>query len=147
MAAKQKRTAAMKSKQLVNSLNPKDGLWVELETNKGEDHIDGGVKLTCSYRGLLSVSDFKRLLKHSSDTSFVKLERVYWIDGRVMEEGQLRISPVRFGHDYIYRNFLGPLFLRINQIVAIAPIDGKEDMKWMKMSVCAEPSVDRKKRK
>jgi hypothetical protein len=134
----------MNNKRLGNSLKPKDGLWVELETNKGEDHIDGGIKLTCSYRGLLSFSDFKRLLKHSSDTSFVKLEQVYWIDSPVVENGQLRISPVRFGHDYIYRHFLGPLFLRINQIVAVAPIDGEKDREWVEASICAEKPAGQK---
>jgi hypothetical protein len=125
----------MKDKKLINSLNPKDGIWVEVETNKGEDHYHEGVKLTCSYRGLLSISDFNRILDHSADSAFVKLERVYWIDDRKWEGKQLRIIPVRFGHDYLYKNFFGPIFLRINQIVAIAPIDGQKDMRWIEKAV------------
>jgi len=121
----------------------KNGVWVEVETNKGEDHYHEGMKLTCSYRGLLSLSDFNRILDHSADSAFVKLERVYWIDDQRWEGKQLRITPVRFGHEHIYKNFLGPIFLRINQIVAVAPIDGKKDMKWMESSITAKKTARR----
>jgi len=106
-------------------------LWVELETNKGEDHYHEGVKLTCSYRGLLSVAHFNRILDHPSDSGFIKLERVYWIDSHSWSGEKLNINPIRFGHDSIYKNFLGAIFLRINQIVAIAPINGEKDIKWI----------------
>jgi hypothetical protein len=117
----------MKDKKLTNSLNPKEGIWVELETNKGEDHYHEGVKLTCSYRGILSHSDFDRILDHSSDSTFIKLERVYWIENRKWNGERLNITPIRFGHENVYKNFLGPIFLRINQIVALAPIDGAKE--------------------
>jgi hypothetical protein len=122
----------MKDKRLANNLTLKDGLCVELETNKGENHYHEGVKLTCSYRGLLSMADFNRIIDNPSDTGFVKLERVYWIDEEELDGKKFNIWPVRFGHDDDYKNFLGPLFLRINQVVAIAPIDGEKDMKWIK---------------
>jgi|GEM_PF-2285703 len=118
-----------------NSLDQKDGIWLEIETNKGEDHYHEGVKLTCSYRGLLSIADFNHIRAHPSDTSFVKLERVYWIDGSAWNGKEFCITPVRFGHETLYRNFNGPLLLRINQIVAMAPIDGKKDMEWMESSI------------
>jgi hypothetical protein len=132
--------------RLINSVNPRDGIWVEVETNKGEDHYHEGVKLTCSYRGLFSISDFNRILDHSADSAFVKLERVFWIDERRWEGRQLRITPIRFGHDGVYKNFLGPLFLRISQIVALAPIDGEKDLKWMEASITARRSAKSKKK-
>lgn len=137
----------MKDKKLTNALNPQDGIWVEIETNKGEDHFHEGIKLTCSYRGLLSASDFNRILDHSADSAFIKLERVYWIDDRKWEGKQLHITPVRFGCDHIYKNFLGPIFLRINQIVAIAPIDGEKDMKWMESSIAATKTAKHKSKR
>lgn len=132
---------------LTNIINPKDGVWMELETNKGEDHYHEGVKLTCSYRGLMSIPDFNRIIDDPSSVGFVKLERVYWIDGSDRIGKKLIIRPVRFGHDHIYRHFLGSIFLRINQIVAIAPIDGNKEVKWIEKAASIQDKNEARSRK
>lgn len=106
-------------------------LWVEVETNKGTVHAVHGTKFTYSYRGSIEERDFQFLLNESESKRFIKLENVYWIDRDEWIGGELVISPVRFGRDYLYKNFLGPLYLRACDIVSIAPIDGDEDREWM----------------
>jgi hypothetical protein len=133
----------MPNENLTNNLNFKEAVWVELETNKGEDHYHDEVKLSCSYRGMISLSDFNRILDNPSDPGFVKLERVYWIENVERRGKKINIYPIRFGYDYIYRNFLGSIFLRINQIVALSPIDGKKENRWIEKAFL--PSKEKKK--
>ncbi len=107
------------------------GTWVELEINKGVMDVNEGIRYTWSYRGLLEEQQHDRLMESASEGNFIRLDHVYWIDAKRHEDGVLNIHPVRFGKDYIYRNFLGSIFVRASDVVSVIYIDGKKDVEWI----------------
>ncbi len=107
------------------------GVWVELEINKGVVDANEGIRYTWSYRGLLDDQQHRRLMDSPDDCAFLRLDHVYWIDAKRYEVGWLNIHPVRFGKDYLYRNFLGSLFIRACDVVSVSYIDGKKDVEWI----------------
>lgn len=106
-------------------------VWVEIETNKGAVHVFEGVQFTCSYRGRIDEHEFNAILEAPESKRFVRLDDVYWIDHDEWVNGELVIWPVRYGRDYLYKHLRGAKYLRVCDIVAMAPIDGDEDREWM----------------
>ncbi len=107
------------------------GVWVQIELNKGVIDVNEGLRYTWSYRGLLDDQQHKRLMDSPDEHGFIRLDHVYWIDAKRHEDGELKIHPVRFGKDYLYRNFLGPLFIRACDVVSVIYLDGKKDLAWI----------------
>jgi hypothetical protein len=109
----------------------KSGVWIQIEINKGVIDLHEGIRYTWSYRGLLDDQQYKKLVDNPDDRGFIRLDHVYWIDIKKHEDGELKIHPVRFGKDYIYRNFLGPLFIRACDVVSVIYLNGKKDLAWI----------------
>ena len=109
----------------------KRGVWIELEINKGVLDVNEGIRYTWFYRGLLDNQQHSKLIDNPDDRSFIRMDHVYWIDAKRHESDGLKIYPVRFGKDYLYRNFLGSLFVRACDVVSLSYIDGKKDVEWI----------------
>ena len=106
----------------------KPGVWVELEINKG---VVDGVLFTWPYRGLLAEDQHRMLMESPDSRAFLRLDHVYWIDAKKQKAADLDIYPVRFGKDYLFRNFHGPFFFRACDVVSLCHIDGKKDLAWI----------------
>ncbi len=121
----------MKASHSSKKAEKKHDVWVEIEINKGVVDLHEGIRYTWSYRGLLDDLQHKRLVNSPDDRGFLRLDNVYWIDAKGHEAGDLKIHPVRFGRDYIYRNFFGPLFVRACDVVSVSYLDGEKDVEWI----------------
>lgn len=121
----------MKTSRPSKMTGQKSDFWIQIEINKGVIDLHEGIRYTWSYRGLLDGQQHKRLIDNPDDHAFIRLDHVYWIDAKRHEDGELKIHPVRFGRDYLYRNFLGSLFVRACDVVSVIYLDGKKDLAWI----------------
>ncbi len=98
-------------------------LWIKIETNKGTPEIS-------SYRGKIRRSIFKALINNKLATGFIKLSNVYWTSVEWNENTETSEEHLtRYGKPGEYATFTGDLYLRVEHIDAVSPLDGPKDLR------------------
>lgn len=104
----------------------KEKIWVQIETNKGTNHV-------CHYRGLMLLDDLDKWVAGKLKAKCILLEQCYWVEQEDLvqnESGDEYLMPFYriVGHDIgQYYNFSGDIFLVAEHIVVIYKLkDGSE---------------------
>lgn len=96
-------------------------IWVKIETTKGNDDV-------WSFKGTLERAVFANIVSNQLTTGYIKLSDVYWTINRYDNKGD------SIGEDlYQYGKgelsvYHGELYLKIDHLVSIAPINGEEEI-------------------
>ena len=96
-------------------------LWVRIETTKSNDDI-------WSIKGQILKAIFDGMVSNQLTTGYFKLSKVYWIAATYDEEGnELEEKLYQYGQDKL-EAYHGDLYLKIEHLVSIAPIDAEREL-------------------
>ena len=96
-------------------------IWVRIETTKSNNDI-------WAFKGQISKEVFEGVVCNKLTSGYFKLEKVYWITTQYDDDGnELAEKLYRYGQDKL-KAFAGHLYLRIEHLVSIAPIDGELEL-------------------
>lgn len=99
----------------------KDLLWVKIETTKGTDD-------TWCFKGQIEKTVFNRIVSNKLSQGYFKLDNVYWIINQYDDDSNSQEDILyQYGKDKLDA-YNGELFLRIEHLVSIAPIDGEKEL-------------------
>ncbi|TVZ37323.1 hypothetical protein P886_1664 [Alteromonadaceae bacterium 2753L.S.0a.02] len=100
-------------------------IWVQIETTKANDSV-------WSFKGEMSQRDFKAITDNRRSNGYFKLDKVYWISSSYDDCGNEKGGTLyQYGQENL-RAFRGELYLRIEHLVSIAPIDAELDLESFK---------------
>ncbi len=96
-------------------------VWVKIETTKSSDDI-------WTFKGQILKAVFEGIISNQLKQGYFKLENVYWIITEYDDYGEEKGRNLRqYGKgklDALY----GDLYLKIEQLVSLAPIDGEAEL-------------------
>lgn len=99
-----------------------DLVWVKIETTKGT--TDG----TWSLKGRILKAIFDAIISNQLLSGYFKLDDVYWVSMEYDDFGNEQGEKLyRYGLDKL-KAYQGDLFLKIEHLVSIAPIDGELEL-------------------
>lgn len=105
--------------------------WYEIETHKGSRQV-------VNYRGQCDAGVVERIVSGELSKGWLRMDTVYWAEEHWDDQQQFHQIVVRkYGRDGAYKNFDGTLYVRIEDLVSIAPLkradrdeDFNEDPGW-----------------
>jgi len=96
-------------------------VWVKVETTKATDDV-------WSFSGKMLKAVFEGIINNQLTSGYFKLDKVYWVlntyDDNGNEDGE---KLYQYGKDKLKAN-KGELFLKVEHVVSIAPIDGEMEL-------------------
>lgn len=95
--------------------------WVKIETTKSNDEI-------WSLKGLISEEIFKGIISNELESGYFKLDQVYWLSPKYDDYGNEQDEELyQYGKGKL-KAYKGSLYLKIEHLVSIAPIDGEQEL-------------------
>jgi len=99
----------------------KEMIWVRIETTKGNEDI-------WSLKGQIECSVFDAIVNNCQATGYFKLSKVYWINTAYDDYGNAKGEKLyEYGKGKLAA-YHGDLYLRVEHVVSIAPIDGESEL-------------------
>ena len=96
-------------------------IWVKIETTKGNDDV-------WSFKGQLLKAVFDGIVSNQLTSGYFKLDKVYWITTSYSDDGEdLGENLYQYGKEK-FKAYNGDLFLKIEHLVSIAPINGEMEL-------------------
>lgn len=97
-------------------------IWVKVETTKATDDI-------WSFKGQLPSTVFDAILSNQLTRGFIKLDKVYWINTKYDDYGnEDGLELCEYGEKGRLEAYRGDLFLKVEHLVSIAPLDREIDV-------------------
>ncbi len=100
-------------------------IWVKIETTKANDNV-------WSFKGQMLNGVFEGIVSNQLTLGYFKLDKVYWImqdyDDSDNQKGE---KLYQYGKDKL-KAYKGNLYLKIEHLVSIAPIDGEMELSEFK---------------
>lgn len=92
-------------------------IWVEIETTKSTDEV-------WTFKGQMQKVVFDGIVSNRLASGYLKLDKVYWIAGSYDENGN-RVGDKLFeyGEGNKLKAYRGDMYLKIENLVSISPID------------------------
>lgn len=98
-----------------------DLVWIKIETTKSNDDV-------WSFKGQVLKAVFESIVSNQLTTGYFKLDKVYWVSANYDDEGNRKgESLYQYGKDKL-KTHKGELYLKIEHLVSIAPIDGEMEL-------------------
>ncbi|WP_018415654.1 hypothetical protein [Teredinibacter turnerae] len=96
-------------------------IWVKIETTKGNDDV-------WSFKGLMWQRDFEKITSNEQRDGYFQLNKVYWISTIYDDSGNSEEEKLyQYGKGKL-EAFRGDLYLKVEHLVSIAPIDGASEL-------------------
>ncbi len=96
-------------------------IWVKVETTKANDDV-------WWYKGQILKGVFEGIVSNHLATGYFKLDKVYWISQKYDDYGKHKGETLfQYGKDTL-KVYEGALYLKIEHLVSIAPIDGEMEL-------------------
>lgn len=98
-----------------------DLVWVKIETTKSNDDV-------WSLKGQILKAVLEGMVSNQLTIGYFKLAKVYWISNKYDEDGNKQGEQLcQYGKDKL-KALKGDLYLRIEHVVSIAPLDGEMEL-------------------
>ncbi len=96
-------------------------IWVKIETTKSNDDV-------WSFKGQILKGVLEGIISNQLMVGYFKLDKVYWISTKYDDYGNEKGEKlIQYGKDKL-KAYEGPLYLKIEHLVSIAPIDGEMEL-------------------
>lgn len=96
-------------------------IWVKIETTRGTDEI-------YSFKGQLLEAVFNSIVSNQVASDYIQLNKTYWISTSYDDDGnKVGEKLFEYGVTEHLKAYRGDIFLRIEHVVSIAPIDAEVD--------------------
>ena len=103
-------------------------LWVEIETTKSTDGI-------WAIKGKIDALIFSDIVSNKMSTGYFKLDNVYQTSMTYDEYGNREGEKLfKYGESDRFQAYLGTLYLKVENLVSLARIDGESDLNRFKTS-------------
>lgn len=98
-----------------------DLMWIKVETTKSNDDI-------WSFKGKVLRAVFEGIISNQLTSGYFKLDNVYWISAKYDDYGNWSRDTLHQYGKGQWASHYGELYLKIEHLVSIAPIDGEMEL-------------------
>lgn len=96
-------------------------VWVEIETTKANDSV-------WSFKGKMLKAVFEGIASNQLTVGYFKLDKVYWVSTKYDDYRNKKGDKLcQYGKDKL-KVYKGDMYLRIEHVVSISPIDGELEL-------------------
>ena len=97
-------------------------IWVDIETTKSTDGL-------WTLKGQIQKTVFDGVISNQLTKGYIKLEKVYWTSSTYDEYGNPQGEKLtEYGGHGKLKDYLGDMYLKVEHIVSVSPIDGEAEL-------------------